>query len=175
MDKTQYIFNTLFLVPFQTLRIGWAINIRQNCGCGGNPRRAKTFKFLILIFIFVPFFLKSLPSSASEMMNKFGHSFIMLRELSQNEKIQSSSLSFKLVDSIVERIGKCFVVSEVFASSGMPESETVRGDNSSQSDGGGNKSDSNFSIYISLLVMFLPFIFRIRGHNIYFYTQHHFC
>lgn len=169
MDKTKYIFNTLFFVPFQTFRIGRAIDRRQNCGCGGNPRRPKTFKSLIFIFVFIPFFLKSSPSFAFEVMNEFRHGFIMFRELSQDEKIQSSTIGFELIDSMVKRVSECFIVSEVFASPGMPESELVRSDNTKQSNSSGNKNDDEIGFYLALLPIFFmllfTFIFRIRGHN----------
>lgn len=71
---------------------------------------------------------------------------------------------------MVKRVSECFIVSEVFASSGVPESEKVINKEPAKRNNNADKKDYVwFSVYVSLFMLWMmllfTFMFRIRDHN----------
>ena len=153
MNYFKNILRPLHFVPFQIMRCRWAIRAWDDCyGCR-QPSRSNAFKSLIYVFVFIPFFLKPLPSSAFEIMDKCGHSRLMFGELAQDEKIQCSISRFDLLDSVIESRRESSIGFYIFIAPRTPKREPMNGNVAEQYNTSGNEGDYDWSIYVAILPM----------------------
>ena len=157
MNKTQNIFIFHFSMFKQILFIlGFFCIWKKIAHCCKDNVNA--FKLLIFMFVLFPIFFKQIQSFAFEIPDKFGHGFIVLGKLPQNNKIQCCTSGFNLADSTVEGITKGVIVSDVLISSGTPEGEAMIGKNTEQSDTYADKGNDDWSVYVGLLPMIFIFL-----------------
>ena len=153
LNDTKIVLRTISFVAVKVLRCCRTVWAWNNSHCCRYPNRAKAFKFLIYAVIFAPFVLKPLLSFSFEMMDKGGHSNLMFRIFTEDEKIQGGAFGFDLFNGMIKGTRKGGIVSQIFVSSIAPQSETVNGNEAKQSNGGPNEGDDDFSIYVVLLLM----------------------